>query len=279
MSQIMRLTEDDPVDTVIEREVKRRTWWTLYMADHWCSSALGLPRQISLSLGEVDLPMDEILFHSTVVSQHVLDASWKPGLWAHMITLVELFGLIQDFHRRIVRNVLNEDQIVQKVQELSQRLDSWQEQLPADVKLSDSNLQKYQERKMGGPFIALHLGYHHYSTLLYFQFLDPQYPLTAATQLYRSCCKYHASSYSSLVTMSRQRHGCEVVYPTVGHMLLVSSSVLLHSLLFGDEDELPVARNKLKTNFQALLELQTYWPSLDSTVRDKTTPKNGVFKH
>lgn len=66
---------------------------------------------------------------------------------------------------------------------------------------------------------------------------------------------------------SRQMQGCEANYPTIGHMTAVSSSVLLHTMLFGDQQELLTARRELSANFEALVELQQYWPATEAMVR------------
>jgi hypothetical protein len=49
-------------------------------------------------------------------------------------------------------------------------------------------------------------------------------------------------------------------------MTTVSSSVLLHTLLFGTEDELAQSRRCLHAKFEALLELEQYWPGVRSMV-------------
>lgn len=93
-----------------------------------------------------------------------------------------------------------------------------------------------------------------------------------ASSYYRSYvarCKHHASSFSSLLQLSRQLEGCVSNCPTVGHMTTVSSSVLLHTMLFGDADELPRARRELSANFEALVELQRYWPATSALVLSK----------
>ncbi|CEL01204.1 hypothetical protein ASPCAL00792 [Aspergillus calidoustus] len=49
-------------------------------------------------------------------------------------------------------------------------------------------------------------------------------------------------------------------------MTTVSSSVLLHTLLFGTEDELAQSRRCLHAKFEALLELEQYWPGVRSMI-------------
>ena len=262
----MRLPSFDSGDTEVTRELKKRVWLTLFMADRWYSSGLGLPRQINDMERSSDLPMDEATFHALQVNQLALDGPWKPGLWAHMITLVDLFGPIQDLNRRIVQEDLEDAEINRCAYDLSQRLDGWEDKLPADTKLNQENLEDHKNRNTGGPFVALHLGFHHYSTLLYFQYLETKGISTDMTRVFAERCKHHASSYSALLKFSREHTGFKAVYPTVGHMAIVSSSVLLHTLLFGDEDQIPSARNSLNANFEALIELAQYWSAMKSMV-------------
>ncbi|KAM5350919.1 hypothetical protein ACJ41O_003642 [Fusarium nematophilum] len=266
MAQIMGLNSTAFMGSAIELEVRRRVWWTLFMADRWCSSGIGLPRQIK-DLGEtLDLPMDESIFHFLTPDQPSLGLSWKPGLWAHMISLVQHFGPIQDLNRRSAQGDVEDDELDREVGSIAQNLELWEKMLPADSKMTDQNLRLHQAKGTGGAFVALHLGYHHYSTLLYFRFLEDQRSLTESQKACTSLCKYHASAYSALLRRARAEDGCEAVYPTVGHMAVVSSSVLLHTLLFGDEEELTTARQELNDNFEALVELKQYWPNMESMV-------------
>ncbi|RDW57482.1 hypothetical protein BP6252_13742 [Coleophoma cylindrospora] len=266
MAQIMRLPLVDPGDTVVMGELKRRIWWTLYMADRWYSSGLDLPRQINESERSTELPMEESTFRDLPIDQLALDTPWKPGLWAYMITLVDVFGPIQDLNHRIVQEHVEDEEIDRCAYDLSRKLDAWERSLPADIILNEENLQLHKQKSNGGPFVALHLGFHHYSTLLYFQYLESKGTSTSTTKMFAERCKYHASSYSALLKFARENEGFKAVYPTVGHMAIVSSSVLLHTLLFGDEDKISSARNSLNANFEALVELEHYWPSLKSMV-------------
>ncbi|KPM46172.1 hypothetical protein AK830_g277 [Neonectria ditissima] len=270
----MGLNTSANTGSVVMCEVSKRVWWTLFMADRWCSSGIGLPRQIKDIGGIVDFPMDESVFHSLSTEQESLEGVWKPGLWAQMISLVQHFGPIQDLNRRSALGDVDGDELDREVRHISQQLELWEMMLPAESKMTESNLHLHQAKGTGGAFVALHLGYHHYSTLLYFRFLEDQ---RAVTDLGKWCimrCKHHASAYSGLLRLARGQAGCEAVYPTVGHMAVVSSSVLLHTLLFGDENELERARQELNANFEALVELRQYWPNIASMIQRLVTFQN-----
>jgi hypothetical protein len=49
-------------------------------------------------------------------------------------------------------------------------------------------------------------------------------------------------------------------------MTVVSSAVLLHTLIFGQQDDTADIRAKLESNFEAIFELQRYWPSIQNSV-------------
>lgn len=237
------------------------------MADRWCLPGLSLPREISIADSRVEFPMDEVEFQelSETVPYHT--RSDKAGLWRFMITLADILGPIQDLNQSLVLKWSNRDEIDQIVYSLSERLQSWVDMLPEYMIMDDDNLDKYRSQNQGGTFVALHLGYHHYSVLLYFQYLDISSEQTPRTVLYANRCRFHASRFSQLLSRARSRGDCHVVYLTVAHMTMVSSSVLLHMLLFGGDDEVETARTQLTSNFEALIELKNYWPVIDTITR------------
>ncbi|KAK4499630.1 hypothetical protein PRZ48_010148 [Zasmidium cellare] len=265
MAHILKLHEPNALDDVVTKEMKTRVWWTLFMADYWCSAGLGLPRQLYNISRAIELPVDEAAFQAARPQDAEIHAS--SGLWAYMLTLVEIFPLVQDLNRRLVdADGLDDAGADEIALNISKRLDEWLATLPARMRLDDQNFDEHAAKGLGGPYVGLHLGYHHYATLLYFQYLDLQRPPTTVSQDFAERCKQHASSYSDLLRKSRETRGCEAVYATVGHMTVVSSSVLLHMLLFGKEDELEVTRALLNTNFIALIEMRTFWPSLERMI-------------
>jgi hypothetical protein len=59
--------------------------------------------------------------------------------------------------------------------------------------------------------------------------------------------------------------GGELVYYIIGHILVVSSSIHLHTLLLGGGD-VDRARQHLISNFDMLMRLKRYWPVIDTAV-------------
>ncbi|KAK1708004.1 fungal-specific transcription factor domain-containing protein [Colletotrichum lupini] len=274
LSHIMQLGTSTVGTRLVDLEIHRRIWWSLFMADRWSSSSLRLLPQIRDTELAVDLPMDEAIFQSLDPTSTQLEKPWQPGIWAFKISLVQLFGPIQQLNRHSVNRSMTAEDIESSIHSLSQQLETWEKSLPNNVKWKEEMLDWHINRGTGGPYVALHLGYHHYSVLLYFRFLSSQEPRSSAASMYHSRCKSHASAYSNLVKLARGKQGCEVVYPTVGHMAVVSSSMLLHTLLFGEEADLKSARDALNANFAAIVELRQYWPNTAPMIERLATFQN-----
>jgi hypothetical protein len=262
MAEIMNLSTPDLSSPIAERETKRRVFWTLFAADRWFSSGLHLARLLDDFQKSVELPMDESIFHSLDPADMTLSTPWKPGLWAHMVGLHKLFGPILDLNRRCAQGDILDNEREVLVADIANSLASWETMIPSGDKITEENFQFHRQRGTGGPLIALHLAHNYYSLLLYFQYLSHDHPLSSSEQTYMKRCKEHAEVYSRLVKLSREHSGCEALFPTVSHMTVVSSSVLLHTLLFGEKEEVANARATLNSNFEALVEFKQYWPEL-----------------
>ncbi|KAH6652251.1 hypothetical protein BKA67DRAFT_661010 [Truncatella angustata] len=275
MAEIMKLDIVAKSGSIIEVETARRIWSSLYMADYCCSVGHGIPRCLErLDSISWHLPMDEITFRLLRPDRMALSAAWKPGLWAHMVTLVRLAGPVHDLNRRTATGDTDNARLDKTVEQLGQQLESWLESLPSDVQMTVQNLNAQQQTGLGGLFISLHLGYHHYSTLLYFRFLESQQASIEVYRTYIKKCKYHAASFSSLLHLSRQMKNCGINYPTIGHMTAVASSVLVHTLLFGNMEETEKARRELNNNFEALIELRQHWPAAYAMIHRLMTFQN-----
>lgn len=265
MAQLLKLAIENNADDAILREVKRRVWWSLYLIDRWASAGLGLARQFHIGGLAPRLPMDEVAFVNMASGAHDNNTEFHPGIWAHMLTLVKVFGHIQDLNKELVDKDWNEEYIESSVLLLSQQLTDFDRELPSTMVYTPENLCLQVQRGVGRTFVALHLGYHHYATLLYYQYLDQHRPDTPNRRMYIQRCKYHATSYCELLRSSEEQHS-EAFHNIVGHMTVVSSSVLLHTLLLGDDEELPMARERLEFNFRFLVKLRDLWPSVDLMV-------------
>ncbi|KAI5360656.1 hypothetical protein Slin15195_G085720 [Septoria linicola] len=265
MAQIMGLHRANDDTDVVQRETRARVWYALVTSDIFCNTNLGLPRQIHILDGDVALPGDEAEF------QLLLPGSREPrssslGMWAYCTRLFEMFGAIHDLNRQIVDQKIAPQIAEECVRGLAMRLDEWRASLPQLFEETEINLEKHIQRGTGGLFVAFHLGYHHYSTLLYFRYLGTASTNTATQNDYADQCRVHAASFASLVRKSRAAPGSEAQYATVGHMAVVSSSVILHTLLFDSSEQISGAKADLTSNFAALLELKKFWPCLERTM-------------
>jgi hypothetical protein len=268
MAKILHLAVESTIEATIMRETKRRVWWTFYMIDRWSAAGLGLSREFHNDCGYPALPMAEAAFHHMKVNEsEEIGRIQEPGLWAHMITLVEVFGQIQDLNQHLAKDDLLGEQVESSVVRIADSLETYDQELPSNLRLNYENLVSHARQGVGRTFVALHLGYHHYATLLYFQFLDTQRSNSPNRAAYADRCKQHATAFSDLLRLANNEDGCAAVYNIVAHMTIVSSSVLLHTLLFGEEVELPPARQRLESNFELLIELKGYWPSVRPMVR------------
>ncbi|KAL3467377.1 hypothetical protein BJX64DRAFT_168410 [Aspergillus heterothallicus] len=265
MAQILRLPETKEDDDSIIREIKLRTYWSLYMIDQWSSAGLDMPRQIPDTTRH-PLPMPEMEFWGLRQGDKMSDISThthQPGLWGYMVILARIFGKIQDLHRQLANNQLSDAEAEEYTRQVALQFREFSENLPPGIELTRDNVDRHAELGLGSTFVALHLGYHHYSTLLYFHYLDSTLTDQA---IFAARCKFHAAAFSDLLSLSNEIRGCEAVYFIVAHMTVISSSALLHTLLFGEPGELPDTRKRLSSNFQVLLELKQYWPFVNSMI-------------
>ncbi|KAK4554239.1 hypothetical protein LTR86_008767 [Recurvomyces mirabilis] len=226
-AHIIRLHEAHAGESAAEHEVRSRVWWSLYMLDRWSAAGLGTPRQMADRHMSQQLPREEHVFHSLSSSQQ----HWPEP-------------------RRLVAR-------------LDSRLEHWRQSLPSDLSLDPQTIALHQQRGHGRTFVALHLGYYHYGTLLYFSYLDGSAAQLPLADVYAQRCRDYASALSDLLRNSYEMEGCEAMYNIVGHMAVVSSSVLIHTLLFGDQRELDNAKRRLESNFRIIMKLKSWWPSVD----------------
>ncbi|KAL5048421.1 hypothetical protein BDW71DRAFT_213493 [Aspergillus fruticulosus] len=244
MAQILRLPETSPEDDRIMRETKIRTYWSLYMIDQWSSAGLDMPRQIS-DTDQNPLPVLELEFWKLRPGeQHNGTAEQKhsPGLWGYMVILARIFGKIHELHRQLVNSRITDTETEERTRALALEIETFAHNLPANVKHSQENLEHHARLGLGATFVALHLGYHHYSTLLYFHYLDSTLTQVPNQSLFAARCKYHAAAFSDLLSLSSRVPGCEAF------------------------SELPDARTRLYSNFQVLLKLKQYWPDVDTMI-------------
>ena len=202
------------------------------MIDVWSSMGLRLPRELDFP-SDIDLPAEETHFLS--LSPHwITSPSSVPGIWAEMSRLARIWSEIQELNKASVDQHLSPLQLQTFVDALAHKLDSWDSNLPPFLVETSQNLEHYSSIGQGTSFAALHLGFHYYNEVLFYQFLahgDNQ-----PAKAYADRCTRHAAAFCDLLYLCEAIPGCGCLYVMVGHMLTVTSTVYMHVLLFSAED-------------------------------------------
>ncbi|KAH3982820.1 hypothetical protein HBH51_038420 [Parastagonospora nodorum] len=259
-----------PVTSPIEREVNIRTWWTICMVDVWSSTAVKLPRIMPIE-SAAPLPIDEFAFMSMSNGNGVHPSpnttTLTTPLFAEMIKLNRILMRIIDFNQACVSQHLTGMPLEQGILQLSDELDTWLGDLPEHMRDTPENFKKFASMGLGRMFVAVYLGYYHYGQLLTYQFLSTSSEAEGSSSAYADACKHYAARLCSLVYRSHSTPGSEVLYSAVSHILVIASIVQIHTLLFsGDESQIRVSKSRLERNFEILLKLRTYWPSVDGAM-------------
>lgn len=265
MSQVLRLWEKDPTKSTIENEIRWRIWYSCCMVDTWTSTGHNVPKVINAHTASIEnlTPEDNL---QRCTNTRILSAGGGTGLWTFMARLALIFARVPDLHRQLAAYDSDEHSIHESTAGIAVELDEYYAELPASLRFNPENLRSHISRGIGHVLIALHLGFHHYSTLVHFPYLDPRRAGLFPTDMHAERCKYHAAALSDILSTSLSQPGCETIYQTVGHMAMVSSCVLLYILLLGENHEVDAAKARLGTNFTKLIELTKYWPVMHQVV-------------
>lgn len=161
-----------------------------------------------------------------------------------------------------------------RVEDIANELLSWHRALPQRLQYLPANIARHKEDGLYREFNVLHILYHFQFQLLYYQYLQRDtkvIPGTATAQdheIYAARCKAHAVAMSEIFWAANSQKGTECFWsPVNGHLLVVASSIHLHTLLFeSDEERIATAKQLLGHNFTMLLQLQQYWPSLEHSM-------------
>jgi hypothetical protein len=255
---------DRPTSTEIERQINLRVWWTLYMIDIWSSTGLHLPRHFGYS-EHVALPDEEAYFLSLADPSPIRCAN-SASIWGEMAHLAHIWSQIHEVNKASVTGLSSPTDLNTSVATLSAKLQNWSASLPSHLACTEANLRQYASLNLGSAFAALHLGYHYYNEVLFYQFLSPRtapHP-EISTYHYAASCKLHARQFCDLLYLCNSLPNCKPLYVMVGHMLVVTSTVYMHSLLFSSKEaDITEARSRLQGNFEILTRLQSYWVELD----------------
>lgn len=270
-----------PVNNRIDQETNVRIWWTLNMVDVWSSNGVGLPRSIRPRT-DVAYPMDEITYlrmrreNFDPPAMTTAEES-SASLLMQMVKLNAILFEVSELNRAAISDTyapqMSAVELDAAVYMIGQKLDDWYANIPAEMKDTPENIERYSQFGLGYIFVAVYLGYYHYGQLLYYHYLDEHLymeelsydeGLRARALQYADKCKDYSTALCGILYRSYNIPGCEVYYTMVGHVIVVASTVQLFILLFSDtEVDTMLARKRLENNFEILTKLQQYWPTLD----------------
>ncbi|CAD0087699.1 unnamed protein product, partial [Aureobasidium vineae] len=244
-------------------------WHTLVMIDEWSSSGVGVPRQIANPPDHVPLPTEEMAFLGLRRQDplYVLNPIHHPfqptSLLGQMIVLNGIFRQVNKLNSQVAQSQDTPPNIT-AIHELTNKLDIWEASLPDYMRDNRSNLAHYAAQGLGRIFVAVYLGYYHYGQLLMYQFLHHDASDDPTITAFSQRCKDHARKLCDMVYAALDTPGCDVLYNMVGHVLVIASTVQIHTLLFSSHrSEIDAARSRLERNYTILLRLRDLWPSLD----------------
>ncbi|KAH7141709.1 hypothetical protein EDB81DRAFT_691194 [Dactylonectria macrodidyma] len=268
--------------TRIEKEVNLRVWWSLIATDTWSSTALRLPRAIHVREG-TRMPMDELSFlqltsdELTQLDQPTsLALSPTPesagSLFAQMIQLNQLLYRIITLSTEIVSGSIQGDEMEECTEVIRSSFDAWLAALPAEMRYTPENLSFWASKNCGQKFVILHINHNYAGQLLFYRFLNScredfdDGSATDPAHQYARRCKAHANGLCELIYHAMETPETDVMYPLLGHVLVITSTVQLFTLLFSPDDaEIARAKYCLERNFGIILRLQKHWPTLDAS--------------
>ncbi|KAL3426867.1 transcriptional regulatory protein [Phlyctema vagabunda] len=269
-SQAIRLWEMTRQSNTVSREVCRRTWLSVVICDRWSAADMATSPTYSKKYKDNFPLLDEKEFVELSSSSNGLREILNPsgnGLWAQMAKTIDTFRRISEMIYSLGSNSTSASVQEENVVGLAGQLDTWASELPQRLIYTTENLEYFSDEGFGKTFLAMHIGYHHFRQLLYFPFLDSLRRSSNSRHLtYVELCKTNAMHVSNIADVSFRSNSCHLLYYIIGHILVVSSGVHLHTLLFSNPQEAEQARGHLVSNFEILMRLKTYWPVIDVSV-------------
>ncbi|KAL3452734.1 hypothetical protein BJX65DRAFT_302643 [Aspergillus insuetus] len=277
MAMIMDLPTAS-VASCIDKEIQIRLWWTLYGTDTWSSSGVRLPklmpqRSVPLPRGEDEfLKMSPSTPPSPVASPD-LDSSASQlsipmnSFMAHSVLLTRYLGQTDKLNSQAVSGDLQGEALFEAVGNISGHLVAWLNNLPPNMRNTPENLAYWTSKNLSTGFVHMHIDFNHLNQLLFYQFIHGSVDLAgpgSTTYQYAQKCQFHATELCKLIHLTSSTPGAQPLYSLGGHILTISSTVLLHIFLFGtNESDRQDARRLLEQNFEFLTTLSMYWPCLD----------------
>jgi hypothetical protein len=262
LAHLLHLQEEPDTGDAVQNEVRRRAWSILFSADRWCALGTGIPRitgfEYRTDRQPARKPMPDIDFlqltNDTPQPEH------KLGIWGPNRDLHDIASSIHSHHLAVVFDPASKEASMEHIDEIYLELQQWQNNLPDSFKFSPQNIYRQSSISSGAIFLGTHLSYHYNYVVLLYQFLSYSDP---NSRRYAEQLEYHASKISEIIRWSNKLPDCRLLYSVVAHILVISSSVHLHTLLFGDSNAAKLAKDDLDTNFEHIMALRRLWPAVD----------------
>ncbi|KAL4908645.1 hypothetical protein BDW74DRAFT_188548 [Aspergillus multicolor] len=279
MVRMLRLPENLNPDP-IRREVEIRIFWGMWMMENWHAARVVIPKQLVTKLTFKSLLEGEAFrnmrpadpaeqYAETRINALGLRSS---GLWTWMIPLSKFYNQVMQLNDELVENTISDNEIHQRVSEISDDIDTYLRDLPSHIQHTPENRERYSGRGLGREFTILQLNYHHQCQMLFYQFLnkkqgDSEERIDHEAAMYDDRCKAHAAALGEVTWNTNSRSVSQCLWsPVNGHLLVVSSSVLNYTLMFdADEASITKATKLLEQNFIMLLQLWKHWSLRNST--------------
>ena len=138
------------------------------------------------------------------------------------------------------------------VEEIAEDLLSWYRKLPQRLHYSPANIAIYKKDNLLREFNVLHILYHFQFQLLYYQYLQRDHTADMDSaraldrEIYVARCKAHAVAMSEIFWAANSQKGTECFWsPVNGHLIVVASSIHLHTLLFDSDADRTATTKKL----------------------------------
>ncbi|KAF4972024.1 hypothetical protein FZEAL_9687 [Fusarium zealandicum] len=275
--QAVRMTQALQLPTVLSsdrrmKEVEINLYWQVWMMDCWTSVRSQLPQQLGNDAA-FPKPIREDIF-DRLPDDGIETEPRETSLWTFILPLTQWHAQAVKLNYHIVHEPAFEFRILNLVRDLARKLDHWVQSLPATLRNTSENWSSYSDRGYGRPFAVMHIIYHHTSQLLFYQFLN-KCVVPADNSLsrrvdqealeYAELCKAHATALSKLFWELNVAPDLDCLWsPVNSHLLVIASTIHLHTLLLGSgRPEAAQGKKLLEQNFIVLQELQKYWPSTE----------------
>jgi hypothetical protein len=176
-AQVIRIWEISDSSTIVTREIRRRTWLSVVIAEKWSAADMAFQPAVFEEYNDLLPFLDDIVFISNQPSIQESDSTFQSpihGLWAQMAGSVDIFRQISSIIQNLGSSLRSIQSYQQEIRLLDHRLDQWVEGLPADLAYSKANLAYFARAGLGWTFLSMHIGYNHHRQLLYYPFLNPR---------------------------------------------------------------------------------------------------------